>query len=41
VGTGPRAHSCTGFSSHKLVIKVSGTTGHPRIDIDAFVILAR
>jgi pro-kumamolisin-like protein len=26
--------------SHKLVIKVSGTSGHPRVDIDAFIILS-
>jgi Pro-kumamolisin, activation domain len=27
--------------SHKLVITVLGTSGHPRIDVDAFVVLAR
>jgi hypothetical protein len=26
--------------SHKLVVKVLGTSGHPRVDIDAFVVLA-
>jgi kumamolisin len=26
--------------AHKLVIKVLGTSGHPRVDIDAFVILS-
>jgi kumamolisin len=26
--------------SHKLVVKVLGTPGHPRVDIDAFIILA-
>jgi hypothetical protein len=26
--------------SHKLVIKLLGTAGHPRVDVDAFVILA-
>ena len=26
--------------SHKLVIKVLGTAGHPRVDIDAFIVLA-
>jgi hypothetical protein len=26
--------------SHKLVVKVLGTAGHPRIDIDAFIVLA-
>ena len=26
--------------SHKLVIKVLGTSGHPRVDIDAFIVLA-
>ncbi len=26
--------------SHKLLIKVLGTAGHPRIDIDAFIVLA-
>lgn len=27
-------------TSHKLVITVLGTSGHPRIDVDAFVVLA-
>lgn len=27
--------------AHKLVIKVLGTAGHPRIDIDAFIILSK
>ncbi len=26
--------------AHKLVVKVLGTAGHPRVDIDAFVVLA-
>jgi hypothetical protein len=26
--------------SHKLVVKVLGTPGHPRIDVDAFIVLA-
>jgi hypothetical protein len=26
--------------AHKLVVKVLGTSGHPRIDIDAFVVLS-
>lgn len=26
--------------SHKLVIKVLGTAGHPRVDVDAFIVLA-
>jgi Pro-kumamolisin, activation domain len=26
--------------SHKLVVKVLGTSGHPRVDIDAFIVLA-
>ena len=26
--------------SHKLVVKVLGTAGHPRVDIDAFIVLA-
>ena len=26
--------------SHTLVVKVLGTSGHPRVDIDAFVVLA-
>jgi hypothetical protein len=31
----------TGASgAHKLVVKVLGTAGHPRVDIDAFIILA-
>ena len=27
--------------THKLVIHVLGTAGHPRIDIDAFIVLAK
>jgi Pro-kumamolisin, activation domain len=30
----------TTAGSHKLVVKVLGTSGHPRVDIDAFIILA-
>jgi hypothetical protein len=30
-------HAAAG--SHKLVIKVLGTSGHPRVDIDAFIVL--
>jgi pro-kumamolisin-like protein len=26
--------------SHKLVVKVLGTSGHPRVDVDAFIVLA-
>jgi hypothetical protein len=26
--------------SHKLVIKVLGTSGHPRVDVDAFIVLS-
>jgi hypothetical protein len=26
--------------SHKLVVTVLGTAGHPRIDVDAFVVLS-
>ena len=26
--------------AHKLVVKVLGTSGHPRVDVDAFVVLA-
>jgi len=26
--------------SHKLVVNVLGTAGHPRIDVDAFVVLS-
>ena len=34
-------HVVTGPSgSHKLVITVLGTSGHPRVDIDAFIVLA-
>jgi hypothetical protein len=29
-----------GPGAHHLVIKVLGTSGHPRIDVDAFVILS-
>ena len=25
--------------NHKLVVKVLGTAGHPRVDVDAFIIL--
>lgn len=27
--------------SHKLVVNVLGTSGHPRIDIDAFEVLSK
>ncbi len=27
--------------SHKLVVNVLGTSGHPRIDVDAFVVLSK
>src|SRR5215831_7586738 len=27
--------------SHKLVVKVLGTAGHPRIDVDAFIVLSK
>ena len=27
--------------SHKLVVNVLGTAGHPRIDVDAFVVLSK
>jgi hypothetical protein len=30
----------TSLASHKLVVKVLGTSGHPRIDIDDFVVLS-
>jgi len=34
-------HVVTGPSgSHKLAITVLGTSGHPRVDIDAFIVLA-
>jgi kumamolisin len=32
------AHGASGF--HKFTIKVLGTAGHPRVDIDAFIVLA-
>jgi len=25
--------------SHSLVLKVLGTTGHPRVDVDAFLVI--
>jgi hypothetical protein len=28
-------------AAHKLVVKVLGTAGHPRVDIDAFIVLAK
>ena len=27
--------------SHKLVVNVLGTSGHPRIDVDAFIVLSK
>jgi hypothetical protein len=27
--------------SHKLVVNVLGTAGHPRIDVDAFIVLSK
>ena len=27
--------------SHKLLVNVLGTSGHPRIDVDAFIVLSK
>ena len=32
--------SAAASGSHTLVVKVLGTSGHPRVDIDAFIVLA-
>jgi len=33
--------TATANGSHTLVITVLGTSGHPRIDVDAFVVLSK